>query len=128
MLEKNRKYYHVEKEKEVTFFDYVFYNGTQEHSFTFDYGKEVIKDNLLDMFLLKIKDINVVKPNEIKPNTMSKGKQNYKEMQEILLKTLRALDENKIDVERAKSISNVAQTIINSVKTELAINEGKFLE
>lgn len=44
-----------------------------------------------------------------------------------LFATLRALREGKIDVERAKAISEVAQTIINSAKVEvdyLRVNNG----
>lgn len=44
-----------------------------------------------------------------------------------LFATLRALREGKLDVERAKAISEVAQTIINSAKVEvdyLRVNDG----
>jgi hypothetical protein len=127
MLAKNNKYYHVDKQKEVIFFDYVYYKGTSEHSFTFDYGKEIVKDSNLDLFLEKIK---IIKPKEliIKKQVMSKGKDNFKEMQEILLQTLRDLKTGKIEIDKAKSISAVAQTLINSVKVEVTMNEGKLLE
>lgn len=117
MLAKNKTYYHTELEKNVFLYDYMYYGGTNEHAFTFDYGKEVIKSNNLELFLLKIQDI---KPKKIIMSDLvvKNENKNYCDMQDILLATMKGLKSGDITPEQGKSIAMVAQTLINSVKVE----------
>jgi len=116
MLAKNKTYYHTELEKNVFLYDYMYYGGTNEHAFTFDYGKEVIKSNNLELFLLKIQDI---KPKKVMADLIIKDdNKNYLDMQEILLETMKGLKSGNVSPEQGKSIAMVAQTLINSVKVE----------
>lgn len=56
--------------------------------------------------------------NEAKPNDIER-------LHQILFETLDGLNSGKIDVARAKAVSEVSQTIINSAKVQLDFNKGK---
>lgn len=56
--------------------------------------------------------------SETKPNDIEK-------LRDILFTALGNLQDGKIDVPKAKAISDVSQTIINSAKVELEFNKGK---
>lgn len=47
------------------------------------------------------------------------------ELRNILFKTMEDLRAGKMDVQKAKAISDISQTIINSAKVELEFNKGK---
>ena len=122
MLKTNQTYYHTELEKNVFLYDYVYYGGTNEHAFTFDYGKEIVKSNNIEMFLLKIQDITpinkaIMREQEVKLLT-EKESNNYSEMQNVLLETIKGLKNGTITPEQGKSIAMVAQALISSVKVE----------
>jgi hypothetical protein len=129
MLQKNKTYYNLKKAKNEFLIDYCFFDGTNEHSFTFDTGKVIIKDADLDIFLLNFTELKP-KKNEI----MENSKTNFAKMQEILLKTMQGLENGTVKIEQAKAIASVGQTLINSVKTEGQIllsnkeKKPKFLE
>jgi len=129
MLKKNKTYYNIKKQKNEFLIDYYFFDGTNEHSFTFDTGKVIIKDAELDIFLLNFTELQTIKTEK-----MEDGKTNFAKMQEILLKTMQGLENGSVKVEQAKAIASVGQTLINSVKTEGQIllngniNKPKFLE
>lgn len=59
---------------------------------------------------------NVVVENVV--NEIEK-KDNFDSMRNLLFESMRMVKEGTLDVEKAKSISQMAQTIINSVKVEL---------
>ena len=62
MLQKNVKYYNKIDDKNYELIDYVFYNGTNEHGFTFNSDYQSIKktikhsniDEFLSQFVIKI--------------------------------------------------------------------------
>jgi endo-beta-N-acetylglucosaminidase D len=58
---------------------------------------------------------------------MSETKQanDIEKLRGILFTALENLQDGKIDVPKAKAISDVSQTIINSAKVELDFNKGK---
>ena len=46
MLQKNVKYYNKIDDKNYELIDYVFYNGTNEHGFTFSVDFQIIKKTI----------------------------------------------------------------------------------
>lgn len=55
----------------------------------------------------------------IKPKEMEEDKNNFKKLRSILFDTLRDVKNGKMDVKKAKSISELSQTLINSAKVEV---------
>jgi hypothetical protein len=52
-------------------------------------------------------------------NVNEKSINNFDSMRDILFDTMREVKSGVLDIEKAKSISSVGQTIINSVKVEI---------
>jgi hypothetical protein len=135
MLQKNVKYYNKKDDKTYELIDYVFYNGTNEHGFTFlvDYQtiKKIIKHSELDEFLLQfiIKNHteNSSEQKEIDSKYFKKNDMQDKhisEAKDILLDTIKDLRSNKIKVDVADSIAKTSQTLVNCVRTELLIKNS----
>lgn len=143
MLQKNVKYYNKKYDKNYELIDYVFYNGTNEHGFTFrvDYQtiKKTIKHSELDEFLSQFiiknhvvnssfnKSENLSVENEIDSKEIKKNDMQDKhisEAKDILLDTIKDLRNNKIKVNVADSIAKTSQTLVNCVRTELLIKNS----
>lgn len=104
---------------------------------------EIVKEKKEPTETIKPKEnINLswVKPKEIKPKIMSentdkKSVDNFDSMREIIFDSMRMVKAGTLDVEKAKSISMLGQTIINSVKVEVdfikltgSSNKSKMIE
>ena len=123
MLEIGKKY----KKHGITYevVDYVYYNGTNEHGFTFNVDgqikKETIKDNNLDLFLNDFNDVIIMTKymTEKKYDVeIIEENKNYKKMQDILLSTIEGVKNGSIENAQGKAIADIAQVLINSVKVE----------
>jgi hypothetical protein len=127
--------------------NYCYYEGTEQISIYIKTGygasertiNEVISEHDLAKWITEFKineikkekikpteNINLswVKPTEIKPkimneNTDKKSVDNFDSMREIIFESMRMVKAGTLDVEKAKSISMLGQTIINSVKVEV---------
>jgi len=135
MLQKNVKYYNKIDDKNYELIDYVFYNGTNEHGFTFnsDYKsiKKTIKhsniDEFLSQFVIKTYTENSSEQKEIDSKYLKKNDMQDKhisEAKDILLDTIKDLRNNKIKVDVADSIAKTSQTLVNCVRTELLIKNS----
>ena len=126
---------------------YVYYNGTEQISIYIKTGygasekiiNEVISEHDLEEWVAKFKSsVNLPnsnlkpllldnKPSVILPkkqnmsneNVNEKSINNFDSMRDILFDTMREVKSGLLDIEKAKSISSVGQTIINSVKVEI---------
>jgi hypothetical protein len=126
---------------------YVYYNGTEQISIYIktgygaseriinkvisehdleewitDFKSSVILPNPNTETLLTDKKTSVILPktkNMSSENVNEKSINNFDSMREILFDTMREVKSGVIDIEKAKSISSVGQTIINSVKVEI---------
>ena len=135
MLQKNAKYYNKIDNKTYELIDYVFYNGTNEHGFTFSVDFQIIKKTIkqsklnefLSEFIIKNHVVNsseekVLDSIDLKKNDMQ-GK-HISEAKDILLETIKDLRGNKIKVDVADSIAKTSQTLVNCVRTELLIKNS----
>lgn len=59
------------------------------------------------------------KINNMSEKEESNNTNNFKELRSILFDTLRGVKSGKIDEKKAKSISDISQTLINSAKVEV---------
>jgi hypothetical protein len=94
--------------------DYFYYEGSKEHSFQLNingkFEKHIIENNKIDIFLNKFK---TQKQMEQKPK-----KSIYREMQEILLESMKQVKSGSIDTQKAFAISKLGDSFVNSVKVE----------
>lgn len=126
---------------------YVYYNGTEQISIYIKTGygasekiiNDIISEHDLEEWIANFKS-SVILPNpntetlltekktsvilpKIKnmssENVNEKSINNFDSMREILFDTMREVKSGVLDIEKAKSISSVGQTIINSVKVEI---------
>lgn len=135
MLQKNVKYYNKIDDKNYELIDYVFYNGTNEHGFTFNSDYQSIKktikhsniDEFLSQFVIKTYTENSSEQKEIDSKYLKKKDMQDKhisEAKDILLDTIKDLRNNKIKVDVADSIAKTSQTLVNCVRTELLIKNS----
>jgi hypothetical protein len=135
MLQKNAKYYNKIDNKTYELIDYVFYNGTNEHGFTFSVDFQIIKKTIkqsklnefLSEFIIKNHVVNsseekVLDSIDLKKNDMQD--KHISEAKDILLETIKDLRGNKIKVDVADSIAKTSQTLVNCVRTELLIKNS----
>jgi len=135
MLQKNVKYYNKIDDKNYELIDYVFYNGTNEHGFTFSVDFQIIKKTIkqsklnefLSEFIIKNHVVNsseekVLDSIDLKKNDMQD--KHISEAKDILLETIKDLRGNKIKVDVADSIAKTSQTLVNCVRTELLIKNS----
>jgi hypothetical protein len=120
MLEKNKRYLNIKENLFYEVIDYIYYNGTNEHAFTFKIGFElkkiIIKDSELDLYLLNF---------EIKKSNKMENKNYIEETKDILMQTIKDLKNGIVDVNVANGISKTSQTLINLHKLELDIKYKK---
>jgi hypothetical protein len=121
--------------------NYCYYDGTEQISIYIKTGfgvtektfNEIISEHELPKWLLEFKNIEeeeeeeeeeeiiipkkniIMKENEIKGT----NKDDFNSMRNILFESMRMVKDGTLDIEKAKSISAMAQTIINSVKVEV---------
>jgi hypothetical protein len=109
-FEKNRIYKNKEDSLPYTFVDYIFYDGTGEHSYTFfvngSLKKIVIKDK--EEFKKKF-DFGMEEANN---NTVT-------ELRSILFKSMRDVVSGQLEVNKATAVSGLASQVVNSAKVEL---------
>jgi hypothetical protein len=126
---------------------YVYYNGTEQISIYIKTGygasekiiNDIISEHDLEEWIADFKSsVNLPnsnlkplsldnKPSVILPNIKNMSSENVNEksinnfdsMRDILFDTMREVKSGVLDIEKAKSISSVGQTIINSVKVEI---------
>jgi hypothetical protein len=126
---------------------YVYYNGTEQISIYIKTGygasekiiNEVISEHDLEEWVAKFKSSVILPNSNLKPllldnkpsvilpkkqnmsseNVNEKSINNFDSMRDILFDTMREVKSGVLDIEKAKSISSVGQTIINSVKVEI---------
>lgn len=130
-VEKNKLYFRKDTGEAIIITGIVDYSGTKEMcvNYTKGYGasqtfeKDVIPYNEWESLvnnlqtkqsLNKQTDKKVIKSKE-----MEESKNNFKELRSILFDTLRDVKDGKMDVKKAKSISELSQTLINSAKVEV---------
>lgn len=130
-VEKNKLYFRKDTGEAIIITGIVDYEGTKEIciNYTKGYGAnqtfekylvphhewEWFVNNLESKQSLNKKTVKKVK----KQKQMEESKNNFKELRSILFETLRDVKDDKIDVKKAKSISELSQTLINSAKVEV---------
>ena len=124
MLQKGIRYKN-ELNQNVDLIDYVFYVGTDEHSFQLNINgkiqKEIIKTKNLPLFLNKfitVEKIKFMEENVTKPNS-------WKEMQEIIFASMREVKEGTLDVQKGLVIAKLGDTLVNSTKVEILSRMNK---
>jgi len=110
VFEKNRIYKNKEDGLSYTFVDYVFFDGTGEHSYTFfvngSLKKIVIKDK--EEFKKKF-DFGM---EEVNDDTVTG-------LRSILFKSMRDVVTGQLEVNKASAVSGLASQVVNSAKVEL---------
>ena len=74
--------------------------------------KPLLTEKKTSVNLPKIKDMN-------EETTVVQQKNNFDSMREILFDSMSLVKEGKLDIDKAKAVSMICQTIINSVKVEI---------
>lgn len=93
--------------------DSIFFIMESKFSETYDYD---VKPKELDSFLENFQFKNV---KESAQNKNSKVPSTISDIRDVLFDTLKKLQDDNIEVDRAKAISGVSQTILNSAKVEM---------
>lgn len=110
VFEKNKVYKNKEDGLSYTFIDYVFYDGTGEHSYTFFINgslKKVLiknKEEFLKGFYFKMEETN--------NDTVT-------ELRSILFKSMRDVTAGQLEANKAVAVSGLASQVVNSAKVEL---------
>ena len=125
---------------------YVYYEGTEQISIYIKIGYgasekiiyEIISEHDLEKWVANFKSsvdlpktdletplieekisVNLPKTINMNEESVIEDNNNFDSMRSILFDSMRMVKEGKLDVESAKSISILGQTIINSVKVEI---------
>ena len=130
-VEKNKLYFRKDNGEAIIITGIVDYSGTKEMcvNYTKGYGanqtfeKDVFPYDKWESFINNLQtkqSLNKQTDKKVtKPKEMEEDKNNFKELRSILFDTLRDVKDDKMDVKKAKSISELSQTLINSAKVEV---------
>jgi hypothetical protein len=141
--EKNRTYFDAEKNCKVIIKGILYMNGVRKYLFTLSYGygasekidRLEIHESQVTDFCERFKPLNTnpvlrvkeeLKLQNVKPNIliytikqMEEKKENYDTLRDRLFSVMDKVVKNEVTVDQAKAVSLAAQTIINSVNSEL---------
>lgn len=130
-VEKNKLYFRKDTGEAIIITGIVDYSGTKEICVNYSKGyganqtfeKDVVPYHEWEWFVnnLELKQsLNKQTEKKVKkPKEMEENNNNFKELRSILFDTLRDVKDGKMDVKKAKSISEISQTLINSAKVEV---------
>ncbi len=130
-VEKNKLYFRKDTGEAIVINGIVDYCGTNEICVNYSKGyganqtfeKELIPYSECENFANNLESkqtLNKQTHKKVeKQNKMEENKNNFKELRSILFDTLRDVKDGKMDVKKAKSISEISQTLINSAKVEV---------
>lgn len=126
-IQKNRLFYDIETGKTVLVKECIHYAGEKRFKVVLSYGfgaseeREVVyvnEDNT-ETFLKRFSTKEQKRFEQILIGSIVEKKNNLTEMRSALFDSIRGVANGTMNIEKAKSISQTSQVIVNSIKVEI---------